>query len=174
MAGLTLQSIIAREMDMDAYVACSSLDLSAAFDLVNLDLLVKRLRIMGIPDDVILLLEIWLRQRSFYVEANGRNSTILENDVGTIQGSILGPILYALFIRPLYKITKVTTFADDNYVIKSNKEKKMVALEELGKELEKIIKWLKGSGLKVNEKRQSYAFFIEMATRTEVFQSIII
>jgi hypothetical protein len=151
-AGLTLQSIIAREMDMDSYVACSSLDLSAAFDLVNLDLLVKRLIIMGIPDDVIQLLEIWLRLRSFYIEANGKNSTILENDVGAIQGFILGPILYALFIRPLYKITKVTTFADDNYVIKFNKEKK-VALEELGRELEKIIKWLKGSGLKVNEKK---------------------
>jgi hypothetical protein len=54
--------------------------------------------------------------------------------VGTIQGSILGPILYALFIRLLYKITKVTTFADDNYVIKSNKEKKK-AREELGKEI---------------------------------------
>ena len=157
-AGLTLQSIIAREMDMDSYVAMSSLDLSAAFDLVNLDLLMKRLKIMGIPGDLLQLLEVWLRQRSFYVEANGQNSTILENDVGTIQGSILGPILYALFIRPLYKITKVTTFADDNYVVKFNKEKKM-ALEELRKELEKIIKWLKGSGLKVNEKKTELCIF---------------
>ena len=157
-AGLTLQSIIAREMDKDCYVAMSSLDLSAAFDLVNLNLLIKRLRIMGIPNDLIQLLEIWLRQRSFYVEANGQNSTILETDVGTIQGSILGPILYALFIRPLYKITKVTTFADDNYIIKCNKEKKM-ALEELGRELEKIIKWLKGSGLKVNENKTELCIF---------------
>jgi hypothetical protein len=157
-AGLTLQTIIAREMDMDSYVAMSSLDLSAAFDLVNLDLLMKRLKIMGIPGDLLQLLEVWLRQRSFYVEANGQNSTILENDVGTIQGSILGPILYALFIRPLYKITKVTTFADDNYVVKFNKEKKM-ALEELRKELEKIIKWLKGSGLKVNEKKTELCIF---------------
>ena len=157
-AGLTLQTIIAREMDMDCYVVMSSLDLSAAFDLVNLDLLMKRLKIMGMPDDLLQLLEVWLRQRSFYVEANGQNSSILENDVGTIQGSILGPILYALFIRPLYKITKVTTFADDNYVVKFNKEKKM-ALEELKKELEKIIKWLKGSGLKVNEKKTELCIF---------------
>jgi hypothetical protein len=157
-AGLTLQSLIAKEMDMDCYVTMSSLDLSAAFDLVNLDLLMKRLKIMGIPDDLLQLLEVWLRQRSFYVEANGQNSSILENDVGTIQGSILGPILYALFIRPLYKITKVTTFADDNYVVKFNKDKKM-ALEELKKELEKIIKWLKGSGLKVNEKKTELCIF---------------
>ena len=157
-AGLTLQSIIARGMDKDCYVAMSSLDLSAAFDLVNLNLLIKRLRIMGIPNDLIQLLEIWLRQRSFYVEANGQNSTILETDVGTIQGSILGPILYALFIRPLYKITKVTTFADDNYIIKCNKEKK-IALEELGRELEKIIKWLKGLGLKVNESKTEMCIF---------------
>jgi hypothetical protein len=46
---------------MDCYVAMSSLDLSAAFDLVNLDLLIKRLRIMGIPDDLLKLLEVWLR-----------------------------------------------------------------------------------------------------------------
>jgi hypothetical protein len=84
--------------------------------------------------------------------------------MGLIKGLILGPIPYTLFIRPLYKITKVATVADDNYV---NKEKKM-ALEELGREIEKITKWLKGYGLKVNEKRQSYAFFIEMATQTEI------
>ncbi len=64
-AGLTLQSLIAREMDMDCYVVMSSLDLSAAFDLVNLDLLMKRLKIMGMPDDLLQLLEVWLRQRSF-------------------------------------------------------------------------------------------------------------
>ena len=145
-------------MDTDCYVAMSSLDLTAAFDLVNLDLLLKRMRIMGIPEDLLQLLEIWLRQRSFYVEASGQTSTILESDVGTIQGSILGPILYALFIRPLYRITKVTTFADDNYIIKCNKEKK-IALEELGRELEKIIKWLKGSGLKVNESKTELCIF---------------
>jgi hypothetical protein len=43
-------------------------------------------------------------------------------------------------------------------VVKFNKEKKM-ALEELKKELEKIIKWLKGSGLKVNEKKTELCIF---------------
>ena len=129
-------------MDGDNFVVMSSLDLSAAFDLVNLDLLLKRLKKMGLPEDVISLLEVWLRNRFFYVEANGHNSMVLNSDIGTVQGSILGPILYALFLRPLYDLEKLTTFADDNYVIGSHKEKDL-ALKELGEKLARIVKWLR-------------------------------
>jgi hypothetical protein len=66
--------------------------------------------------------------------------------------------LYALFIRPLYDIEKLTTFADDNYVVESNTDKK-IALEELGKRLEKIVKWLRDSGLKVNESKTELCIF---------------
>jgi hypothetical protein len=157
-AGLTIQSIISREMDEDKFVVMSSLDLSAAFDLVNLDLLLKRLKKMGLPNDLTSLLEVWLRNRFFYVEANGHNSMVLNSDIGTVQGSILGPILYALFIRPLYDLEKLTTFADDNYVIGYHKEKDL-ALKELGEKLVRIVKWLKDSGLKVNEKKTEVCIF---------------
>jgi hypothetical protein len=145
-------------MDGDNFVVMSSLDLSAAFDLVNLDLLLKRLKEMGLPKDLISLLEVWLRNRFFYVEANGHNSMVLNSDIGTVQGSILGPILYALFIRPLYDLEKLTTFADDNYVIGYHKEKNL-ALRELGEKLVRIVKWLKDSGLKVNEKKTELCVF---------------
>ncbi len=85
----------------------SSLDLSAAFDLVNLNLLFKRLNKMGLPKDVISLLEVWLQNRFFYVEANGHNSKVQNSDIGTVHGSILGPFPYALFIRPLYDLEKL-------------------------------------------------------------------
>ena len=42
-AGLQLQSLIARALDDDEFVAMASLDLSAAFDVVNVPLLIKRL-----------------------------------------------------------------------------------------------------------------------------------
>ena len=49
------------------YYELASLDLSAAFDLVNRNLLFERLKIMGIPDDIITLLKDWLSDRKFYV-----------------------------------------------------------------------------------------------------------
>ena len=38
----------------------------------------------------------------------------------TIQGSILGPILYAIFVSPLFDLADLTNFADDNFIIRWN------------------------------------------------------
>ena len=51
--GLVLQSIITNDLDMDDNVLMASLDNSAAFDIVNIDLLMKRLTILGLSDDVL-------------------------------------------------------------------------------------------------------------------------
>ena len=74
--GLLLQSLIAGALDDDNYVALASLDLSAAFDIVNVALLIKRLQIMGLPPDMVRLIEIWLKERYFYVSVNGSESGI--------------------------------------------------------------------------------------------------
>ena len=99
-AGLTLQTLIAKHLDENLFSVMASLDLSAAFDLVDLDLLMKRMKILGIPDDLLELLDTWLRGRHFYVEANGSSSVLFDINMGTIQGLILGPILYAIFVSP--------------------------------------------------------------------------
>jgi hypothetical protein len=64
-AGLLLQSIIARAANDDNYVIMASLDLSAAFNLVNIELLIRRLRIFGLPSDLISLIQAWLSCREF-------------------------------------------------------------------------------------------------------------
>ena len=115
-AGALLQSIIARAADSNCYVVMASMDLSMAFDLVNTNLLIKRLKVMGFPSDLINLIREWLVGRSFYVQVGEDHSAMFDSDVGTIQGSILGPILYALFISPLFDLTQLTNFADDVYI----------------------------------------------------------
>ena len=59
-AGALLQSHIARAADDNCFVVMASLDLSMAFDMVNTELLVKRLKIMGMPLDLITLIREWL------------------------------------------------------------------------------------------------------------------
>jgi hypothetical protein len=71
-AGLLLQSIIATHVDKNEFVAMASLDLSAAFDMVNTTLLLKRLAIIGLPTDVVELIKVWLVDRSFYVFVDGK------------------------------------------------------------------------------------------------------
>ena len=58
-AGLLLQSLIARALDNDCYVALAGIDLSAAFDVVDIDPLVKRLQTLGLPNDIVQLIKIW-------------------------------------------------------------------------------------------------------------------
>ena len=57
---------------------------------------------MGLPNDLVRLIGEWLSGRSFYVEIDGESSTLFTSDEGTIQGSVLGPVLYALFVSPLF------------------------------------------------------------------------
>ncbi len=51
-----LQKIIATHMDMDEYIEVASLDISAAFYVVNVNLLIERLNMMGISDDLVQIL----------------------------------------------------------------------------------------------------------------------
>jgi hypothetical protein len=67
-ASVDIQSRVAALMDQDQYVVVASLDLSAAFDVVNVDLLLVRLKKMGLPTEIINLLESWLKDRQSYVE----------------------------------------------------------------------------------------------------------
>ena len=65
-AALQLQSLISRALDENNYYVLSSIDLSSAFDIVNLELLFKRMEIFGMPDDVMQLIKSWLNNRLFY------------------------------------------------------------------------------------------------------------
>ena len=161
--GIQIQSLIARALDDGDYVLMSSIDLSAAFDVVSINLLIERLRIIGLPGDIIALIKLWLENRSFYVEANGLNSLFYDINSGTIQGSILGPILYAIFVSPLFDLTDLSNFADDNFAITWNKSKQM-ATTLMQNKLEIMSTWLKGSGLKVNESKTEKCLFYKKDT----------
>jgi exonuclease III len=157
-AGKELQSILAQAMDSGDYVAVASLDLSAAFDVINVIELLRRLSNMGIPQDIVGLLSAWLQNRTAYVEIEASCSEFYEVNEGTVQGSVLGPILFNLYIRHLLVIHAPICFADDGYYYSTGKTKEE-ATGGLERKLKSAVDWLTGSGLKVNITKTEFTVF---------------
>jgi hypothetical protein len=158
-----LQSIIGRALNEDKFVLVASLDLSAAFDLVNTNLLITRLKIVGLPEDVIDLIEVWLKERSYYVIIDVINSVLFDVLQGTVQESILGPVLYAIFVSRMLKIDFFLSFMDDTFIPKSNNCKSTM-IKDMEKSIESLTKWLKNSGLKVNNNKTELCLFYKNDT----------
>ena len=158
-ACLEIQSRIAAECDNNNYVAVASFDMTAAFDMVNHGLLKKRMKLMGLPLQIVRVVMNWLEGRTFYCELGGEVSRLYETNEGTVQGSILGPVLFAIFMSPLSDIIdNLITFADDNYKICIGRSE-LEALTQCEMESAKIIKWIKESGLVVNENKTEVCLF---------------
>ena len=156
--GILIQSLLANALDKNQYALMASLDLSAAFDVVNIELLIKRLDSVGIPADVVSLIGTWLSERIFYVSINGDNSYFIATNSGILQGSILGPILYAIFVAPLFDLEKLSNYADDNFIVRWNSSIEELIVD-MQRSLEAITKWLRDSGLKVNESKTEMCLF---------------
>ena len=137
-ASLALQLLLAKALDGYNFALMASLDLSSAFDVVNVELLLKRLNVIGIPKDIITLKSKWLRNIYFYVTVGEDSSDIHHSSVRMVQGSILGPILYEIFVSPLFDLAKMTMFADNDYLICWNRSAQQLIIE-MKKVIESVI-----------------------------------
>ena len=118
---------------------------------------------MGMPGDMIDLINVWLNERMYYVSIDGVNSVLFDLLLGTVQGSILGPVLYAIFVSPLFDLEFMLAFADGNFIPKTNQSKTEIILD-MERALESITKWLMDSGLKVNNVKTELCLFYKSDT----------
>jgi hypothetical protein len=154
---MSIQSKLAQLLEDNNYAIMASLDLSAAFDVVNKDLLITRLKIMGLSINFVHIIEEWLSDRNAYVEVDQNSSAFFPVKCGTVQGSVLGPVLFSLFISPVYELEEMISYADDSYIIAGGetKEESKILLEAT---TNTVAAWIKDSGMKVNGKDRNCCF----------------
>jgi len=90
-----------------------------AFDLLRPELLVERLRELGVTNTLIRVIYSFLTDRSYCVDIEGSISTLKNLPIRCVQGSVLGPILFSIYLGDLKNIIPeafVLSYADDSYV----------------------------------------------------------
>jgi hypothetical protein len=119
-----------------------SLNLSATFDVVNIDLLIARLTTLVLPTDWMDLIKAWLRDRSAFVVVSSGRLMLIDLDIGTVQGSILCPVHFSLFVSPVFDSNNIIAYADDTYIITLARSKDAV-VKEVGEALAAVSLWFK-------------------------------
>ena len=172
---IQVMDTIAQGIDDNEVIATLTVDQSAAFDCVEHKILIEKLQYYGITDDTLAWIVSYLSHRSFYVSIGSSVSDYKSLNFGVPQGSVLGPLLYLVYVNDFPSLTEnidcknpthlddqilfggpcklcgtLPVFADDGQFLKSckNRNSNQDSIEEM---FVRIRDFLNALGLEVNE-----------------------
>ncbi|GFU47199.1 RNA-directed DNA polymerase from mobile element jockey [Trichonephila clavipes] len=116
---LRVVEYIKDRIDRNQYTAAVFLDIQKAFDRVWPTGLLFKLITYKIPPPLILLLKSYISDRSFTVKINRTFSQVRSAKAGIAQGSILGPVLFNLYVNDIIKSTNtmICMYANDTAIL---------------------------------------------------------
>ena len=132
--------------------SCLLIDLSKTFDSINHGLLLRKLEAYGIHGKDLCWFSNYLTGREQRVSMNGTFSNWSPVSMGVPQGSILGPLLFLLFVNDLPKTVidcTINLYADDTAIYHADKDPVKVQ-NAVNSDLDRIVEWTKSNKLQIN------------------------
>jgi len=136
------------------------IDFQKAFDTVDHDILMRKLYILGFRGPVGYWLKSYLTDRRQCVSVNGIRSQQMSVRRGVPQGSVLGPLLFNLYINDMHTATglDIIHYADDTTVFQSGVDVPAI-VRSLNAELVKLDDWLRANRLSLNVAKSKVMVF---------------
>ena len=178
-ASLELVDIIITQMDRNHLPISIFLDLSKAFDTIDHSILLNKLRHYGLDGKTLLLFKSYLNNRKQLTEFDDTTSETSLIKVGVQQGSILGPLLFTIYINDFSQASEMFNFiiyADDTTLFSTietfrNSVQNKSTESVINEELLKIVEWLNINKLSQNKSKSKYMTF-QMPNKTTLTLSL--
>jgi len=167
MALMQITDEISNSMDMNKITIGVFLDLAKAFDTVDHGILLAKLNHYGIRGVPLKWFQSYLANRQQYVVMDGVSSSRSEIQCGVPQGSILGPLLFLIYINDLCSVStllKGVMFADDTNFFLTGDDSGLMEVQ-LNRELNLISSWLRSNLLTLNLEKTVYVMFTRRKIR---------
>jgi len=155
---LRIANDLLNSLDQDKISVLLLLDLSAAFDTIDHDILLSRLNTtFGISDTALNWFRSYLSDRKQIVVVNGNRSSESTLNFGVPQGSVLGPVLFILYTTPLTHLIDTYSirhemYADDTQLVHSdNPPNYHDLIQSLQESVTEVKNWMAENKLKLND-----------------------
>ena len=158
---ITLVDRITSSLDSGDLAIGVFLDLKKAFDTVDHHILIKKLFSYGIRGNTLKWFQSYLTDRSQFVSYDGIESKVLPIQYGVPQGSILGPLLFIIYMNDLFNVSNflfTILYADDTCVVLGEKSLETL-ITLMHQELHLLYIWLQSNKLTLNFQKTYYMIF---------------
>ena len=162
-----------KELDQCGFVGTVLMDLSKAYDCLPHDLLIAKLEAYGLDTTSLSLIKNYLANRKQRTKVGSSYSDWFEFLRGIPQGSILGPLLFNIFINDIFfeiQKSNICNFADDNTLYFCSQDLQTV-IENLTYDVKNVLTWFKINSMKANPEK--FQFMILSKTRRLEYNLLI-